>query len=736
MKKALTFDDVALVPAFNNIPSRLEPNLSTWLCSGLRMDIPILAANMDTVIGEDLADVLIKYGSYPIFHRFTDLETQKKWVKKYEDKTFISAGLNDFDKVIKLLDLGAKGVCIDVAHGHDIRMLDLLNKLSNHLQTNGLSERKIIAGNVCTAGGYIDLVNAGANSVKVGIGGGCLVGDTKILMSNGSYKNIKDITPGEEVINRLGKAVKVKRLIDSGYKKVIKVKTSNWHLPTYITPDHLFYVGNLKNIPPSSNIRNSSLSKLSNQFDCIEWEEIGNIDIKNYKPLRPKQINYNLPNTKTIDIGLYFGRKTKHTKFSKNKLDIILGTKSSSIPRNLKLNNYEIGYIFGTFIGDGSSIRKGARNPSAVGWFFGENEKHFVDKLNKCMLKVFNLPLVTLYNRPNMLCVGVYNVFLAKFFECFNKRDQKHLPSEMYCKNKEYVRGILDGLIDSDGYIDKEYNVFSFSNTSIQSIELARFCCNVLNINYCSYSTAPKDTRLKDLVIKNCKPVYTITEVKNRRIFENNYIYNNFINLSLESAVYRKVWDLEIDCPTHSFIANGNIVHNSACSTRIITGYGVSQVTAIQDCVEMAKKYSVPIISDGAIKCSADIMKALAVGACSVMIGKMFALTLESAAKKKYKWKKDPTNPCKNLLSHYRGQASANFQNDFKGGLKPGTVAEGVDFWAPVTGTASELLDQLLGGIRSGFTYGGARHIDELQRKAEFVEVTPTYITESNPRKD
>jgi IMP dehydrogenase len=86
------------------------------------------------------------------------------------------------------------------------------------------------------------------------------------------------------------------------------------------------------------------------------------------------------------------------------------------------------------------------------------------------------------------------------------------------------------------------------------------------------------------------------------------------------------------------------------------------------------------------------------------------------------------------MEAKYRGQASEDFQSEFYGGLKEKTVAEGVDFWAPVTGTAQQLIDKLLGGLRSGLTYGGARSIKELQRKAEFVEVTGNYMTESFPR--
>ncbi len=327
MRQALTYDDVALVPQFNNIPSRTEPSLETWLTRNKKIGIPILAANMDTVMSYELAEKLLEAGSMPIFHRFTSMDDQIKWVKKFSGKTFISCGILKLDETRKLLDLGALGVCIDVAHGHSDRMFRYIQDLK---KTH--PDKEIIAGNVCTAMAYHDLVNAGADAVKVGVG------------------------PG------------------------------------------------------------------------------------------------------------------------------------------------------------------------------------------------------------------------------------------------------------------------------------------------------------------------------------------------------------------------------AACTTRMVTGFGIPQFTAVQDCARIADKLRVPLIADGGIRTSRDVVLALAAGASTVMVGKLFALTQESAA------------PKQNGKAKFRGQASADFQTEFYGGLKEKTVAEGIDFWAPVSGTAEQLINQLLGGIRSGMTYGGARNLKELQRKAEFVQVTGTYISESKPR--
>lgn len=335
IRKAFTFDDVALVPQFNNVPSRIEPGLDSWLSKNLKIKIPIVNANMDTVIGPELAEILIANGTIPIFHRFTELEEQKSWVKKFREQTFISSGILNINETRSLLDLGAAGVCIDVAHGHSDRMFDYIEQIKkNH------PDKEVIAGNVCTAMAYHDLVNAGADAVKVGIG------------------------PG------------------------------------------------------------------------------------------------------------------------------------------------------------------------------------------------------------------------------------------------------------------------------------------------------------------------------------------------------------------------------AACTTRIVTGFGVPQFTAIHECAKVAEKLRVPLIADGGIRGSRDIVLALAAGASSVMIGKLFALTKESSAPKRATDK----NGRQILEAKYRGQASKDFQEEFYGGLKEKTVAEGVDFWSEVRSTSQELINELMGGLRSGLTYGGARSIKELQRKAEFVEVSSSYMQESRPR--
>jgi IMP dehydrogenase len=194
----------------------------------------------------------------------------------------------------------------------------------------------------------------------------------------------------------------------------------------------------------------------------------------------------------------------------------------------------------------------------------------------------------------------------------------------------------------------------------------------------------------------------------------------------------------------------------SCCTTREVTGFGAPQFTAIQECAEVAKRLKIPIIADGGIRNSRDIVLALAAGASTVMIGRLFAATNESAAQKKqdlclnclgggidinldlaaklYNGHLDPkcihcegTGHLEGVKALYKGQASEDYQQE-------GRVPEGKEGWLPVTGSAHELLDRLEGGIRSGLTYGGARTIEELQDHAIFTEVTATYQEEMRAR--
>ncbi|MDQ6723589.1 MAG: IMP dehydrogenase, partial [Thermoproteota archaeon] len=173
----------------------------------------------------------------------------------------------------------------------------------------------------------------------------------------------------------------------------------------------------------------------------------------------------------------------------------------------------------------------------------------------------------------------------------------------------------------------------------------------------------------------------------------------------------------------------------SICITRIVTGSGVPQLTAIIDSVKMAKKYDVPVISDGGTRTSGDLTKALAAGASSVMIGGMFGGTDESPGKtlikngKKYKMYRGMASLSASLGRKYRENAELNLDTDDLNDYVP----EGVEAMVPYKGSVIEIIRQLVGGVRSGLSYCGAKTIDEMYANAEFIKITASGYKESHP---
>lgn len=172
----------------------------------------------------------------------------------------------------------------------------------------------------------------------------------------------------------------------------------------------------------------------------------------------------------------------------------------------------------------------------------------------------------------------------------------------------------------------------------------------------------------------------------------------------------------------------------SICTTRVVAGIGVPQITAIMETVEIAKKYGIRVIADGGLRYSGDIVKALAAGASLVMSGSLFAGCMEAPGKvetingEKYK--------------SYRGMGSieamkkgsaARYGQELRIGMEKKLIAEGVEGQVPYQGTVEEQVAQLIGGLKAGMYYTGVKDITELQEKTRFIRVTHASLMESYP---
>ncbi len=168
----------------------------------------------------------------------------------------------------------------------------------------------------------------------------------------------------------------------------------------------------------------------------------------------------------------------------------------------------------------------------------------------------------------------------------------------------------------------------------------------------------------------------------------------------------------------------------SICTTRVIAGIGMPQITAIVDCSTVAKKYNVPIIADGGIKYSGDIVKAIAAGADSVMLGNLLAGTEESPGEmvilqgRSYKVYRGMGS----MGAMTEGSSDRYFQEDAQK-----LVPEGIEGRVPYKGSLTDTIFQLMGGLRAGMGYCGCPDINSLKENAKFVKITNATLTENHP---
>jgi IMP dehydrogenase len=171
----------------------------------------------------------------------------------------------------------------------------------------------------------------------------------------------------------------------------------------------------------------------------------------------------------------------------------------------------------------------------------------------------------------------------------------------------------------------------------------------------------------------------------------------------------------------------------SICVTRVVTGFGVPQLTAVADCAEVSRKLGIPIVADGGMRNSGDVTKALAAGASTAMLGSMLAGTEEAPGAeivrqgRRYKVVRGMAS----LSANVERRKLDNTEIEFTEEEWTEVVPEGVEAFVPYRGEVADILTQIAGGLRSGMSYAGARTITELWDKAEFVRVTSAGIKES-----
>jgi len=716
IKEGLTFDDVLLVPQHSNISSRSQIDVSVDL-GKFHFSNPIIPANMQTVTGAEMAQAIVSNGGLAILHRFMPMTEQLEIAKSFDyinlrndvGHMAASVGVKDSDKqnVTQFAEVGVRIICIDIAHGDSEQCLDMIRWIKeNH------PKMFIIAGNVATGNAAERLWRAGADAVKVGVGPGCWSAGTRILMSNGTYKNIEDVVPGDLIINMTGTPVKVLNAFCTGLRKVSRLKNNSFYTDSYVTPDHQFWVGDLSSISQKT-FSSKGFSKILDQKSKTipkqskyKWKKIS--DAQDDALLFPRNIAFQMPENFSIHVG-----------------------------KMLLNSNYDLGYIFGTFLGDGTSTHKIYKSgPNyQIKWSFGLAENDIAIKLQHAISKCFDIN-ASILEKTNILEVSMSNNELSNFLLDFGKREEKHLPENLFVSNKDYLAGLYDGLLDSDGHYEKDSRN-SIKNTSSRIIELFNIITYILHNHLPNNSFDGKSSGgLKNCTAENLNDAYKARTLKSseRRLTHNFYVIKllKYEECELEIPVY----DITVDCDTHSFIANNMIVHNSLCTTRIETGNGVPQLTALMEVSERRDhlindfvvygeqptsdrseftevKSPMYIIADGGIKNAGDCVKALCFSDM-VMIGNMFAGCVETPGQ-------------------VIGIDGHTFKNYVGSSTHKTNHIEGVAALVPTKGRFKDVLTKLLEGLKSGCSYQGAHSIKELQYDPEFTRITNAGLKESHP---
>ena len=606
----------------------------------------------------------------------------------------VSVGRGTEERVAALVEAGVDVIVVDTAHGHSQGVLDRIQWVKAHYP-----DLQVIGGNIATADAALALRDAGADAVKVGIGPGCFAAGTRVLMANATYKNIEDIRAGERVINRDGQPVTVVKAWCTGIREVMQIRHSASFLGTLATPDHRYLVGDLRTASAATVTSKGYANVLERPTRSVAtkigWQAIG--EVERATCLFPRQVQFELPAALKIDLGA-----------------------------NSVCDSYALGYLFGVFLSEGDI------QSAHINWNLAADQVAVAEQLTACIKKVSGIqPEQT--QQANIITVQIDSPQWAQLLAQFGKRHNKHLPAELLCANPEYLQGLFDGLLDSDGYTASDGRL-CFTNTSQRLVELFNLLSLLINgsLPNC-HVEAPNAGGLVGAEVANCRDSYRarLNVSHEKRLIQNYQVLKILDRQPLNLAL--PVYDIEVDCPTHSFIADNAIVHNSICTTRIVAGVGVPQITAVANVTEALEGSGIPVIADGGLRYSGDIAKVIAAGAHSVMIGGMFAGTDEAPGEVEIyqgrSYKSYRGMGSLGAMGANEGSSDRYFQEDT---AKEKHVPEGIEGRVPYKGSLLNVIHQLVGGLGSSMGYTGCATIEEMRTKPQFVRVSSAGMRESH----
>lgn len=725
----------------------------------------------------------------------TDILNAVKYPHSNKDKkgrlvVGAAVGPKDDKRIEALIEKEVDVIVVDTSHGHSANVIEAVKRFKKNYSLD------IVAGNVATGKATEALIKAGADGVKVGVGPGaiCFEKDTLVSMGDYSVKEISEVCVGDEVITHMNrKRTVTKKYVHEHSGRMCEINVNGSPGTIKVTSNHPVLAISFK----GAGAAKISKYGAKYYFDKkkhnkgIEWVEAGSLS-KGDILIVPKTITRNVKEhvfdlTEYVSAPFYDEEKMWSNKIGFNSNteshpdlalkfgttpriigNIVHGGKSINHSLNKQVNQYleSVQYereiepnkinrfveldekamkLFGYFVAEGSIA--GAKNNRQLCFTFSGRETEYHAEVISLVKDIFGYDSSKVIRKKNKnaATVHVFSHHIASFFERLFPlgSENKKVPELLLMQNTKLLEEFVKGAFNGDGTI-KDHRRASYKTVSAS---LAFQMCEILtrlgfmpSINSekkrnakwnTAYRVSVSGKQYEEFMERIYPGIMFLKGIpaKQQVWADDEHIYltiKSIKNCEKKIAVY----NLEVD-EDNSYLANRVAVHN--CTTRIIAGVGVPQISAIMDAAIAAREYDVPIIADGGIKYSGDITKALVAGASSVMIGGIFAGCEETPGKliflnnRKFKQYRGMGS----LGSMVKGSKDRYFQGSVK--EKNKLVPEGIEGIVPYKGTISEVVYQLTGGLRSGMGLSGCKTITELRENAEFVKITKAGLAESHP---
>jgi IMP dehydrogenase/GMP reductase/intein/homing endonuclease len=701
----------------------------------------------------------------------------------------VGATSDFFERAQELVRVRVDALVIDTAHGHTEGVLSAVKRIKSRYP-----ELDLVAGNVATAEATIDLLSAGVDAIKTGMGPGsiCLGGDALILMSDSSIKRIADVRVGDRVATHQGRVRPVTKTYRRKYRgAMIALNIGACPGKLRVTPNHEFLAVTF-DVPERLREKNGAKYFFSTQAynsglrwvraDELKPQDVVSIPKRKYSiEARMFDMALIVPHYNSDDGFIWANRPSRNfNEENYRQLAARFGTTprvvGSIVTRKRRVEDDlqtrvdayldEVGYVryirpeklnrfialdsslmrlLGYYVAEGYNV--GRANNRQARFAFGSHERAYVEDVYRLVDGIFGYRGTTTHETPrHALEARVNNHAIAKFFERIipGGARNKRLPGYVLNQTPECLRQLLIGALRGDGCLKNSRRIAYKTSSPHLAHQIAEV---FMRLGYVPSVQSYKSKRenwatMYHVRISGAQCARFAAEfpelglvfpesirAKQDYFSDENYIYVPVLSAEVEADQEIEVFNLEV-AEDHTYIANRVAVHN--CTTRVVSGAGVPQITAVMECARAARGSGAPVIADGGIKYSGDITKAIAAGADSVMIGSLFAGTDES--------------PGEIILFQgrsfkaYRGMGSISAMKEGskdrygQGGEMQVAklVPEGIEGRVPHKGPLGALVHQLVGGLRAGMGYCGCRTVEELQEKARFIRVTSAGLRESH----